>query len=66
MNTITVKNLSVLMDYAALGRVAHFIAGEEYNATHNASGHRVAKIKRRGNVYTVTDADEPEVGTDKP
>lgn len=55
MNTITVKNLSTFTDSAALSRVAQLIDGDKYYATHDCSGKQVVNIKRKGNVYTVTD-----------
>lgn len=58
MNTITVKNLSTFIDSAALVRVAHLVAGDEYNAIHNSAGIKIVNISRKGNVYTVTDKEE--------
>lgn len=59
MNTITVKNLSTFYDCAAVARVARFMAGDIYDATHNKDGEEVVKIVRRGNTYTVTDYERP-------
>lgn len=59
MNTITIKNLSTFIDSAALVRVAHFLAGDEYAAVHDANGGKAVKINRRRNTFTVTDVDWP-------
>jgi len=57
MNTITVKNLSTLTDYAALGRVAFLMAGDEYSAVHDSVGKERVSITHKGNAYTVLDLD---------
>lgn len=58
MDTITVKNLSTFADHAALARVARFMAGYEYSATHDGTGEVVVKITCNGNIYTVYDKEE--------
>ena len=58
MGRITIKNLSVLEDYAAVARVAYWASGDEYAATHSAGGFRIVEITQRGRTYTVTDAEE--------
>lgn len=62
MNTITVKNLSTLMDFAAVGRVAHLMSGDEYAATHDGDGKERVSITKRGSVYTVLDKDSESEG----
>lgn len=57
MNTITVKNLSTLTEYAAMARVVYLMAGDEYYATHDERGNEIVKITKRGNTYTVTDKE---------
>lgn len=59
MNTITIKNLSTLSDFSAVARVAAFISGDSYSATHDWRDVEIVKIARRGNTYTVTDKEEP-------
>lgn len=59
MKTIKIKNLSTLMDYAAVLRVAEYIAGHIYLAEYDYEGlKKIAKITRKGNTYIVRDAEE--------
>lgn len=58
MGTITIKNLSTLMDADAVYRVAEYILGGWYTACYDADGNRILHIVKRGNTYTVTDAEE--------
>lgn len=58
MKTITIKNLSTFTDYAAVARVALFMAGDEYSATHDEDGNEVVcRITRNRNTYTVLDKE---------
>ena len=59
MGTITIKNLSTLYDCGAVFRVSRFIAGEIEEARRGTkTGSPVVNITKRGNTYTVTDAEE--------
>lgn len=55
MITVTIKNFSVLADYAAVARVARLMAGDEYYAVHDSAGKEVVRITHRGDTYTVVD-----------
>lgn len=55
MNTITIKNLSTLSDFAAIGRVAYLMAGDDYGATHDSQGEECVTITCKGNTFTVLD-----------
>lgn len=57
MNTIIIKNLSTLLDCAAVARVARFMAGDIYEATHDQRGREVNLIVQKENTYTVTDKE---------
>lgn len=57
MNTITIKNLSTYSDYSAVARVAQFMTGDAYYATHDDNGNEVVRIIKRGNTFTVTDKE---------
>ena len=58
MGTITIKNLSALTDDAAVLRVSHYIIDDfAWAECPYAGAHRV-NITKRGNTYTVTDAEE--------
>lgn len=59
MGTITIKNLSMLYDCAAVLRVARLLAGETREARQGAKKNSpTVNITKRGNTYTVTDAEE--------
>lgn len=60
MGTITIKNLSTLTDDGAVLRVSDYII-DGFNAAEcpYAGAHRV-NITKRGDTYTVTDAEEVE------
>lgn len=58
LNTITIKNLSTFTDYAAVGRVAQLLAGDESRARCDEYSQEVVIITRRGNAFTVTDKEQ--------
>ena len=58
LKTIIIKNLSTFTDYAAVGRVARLLAGDNYYASHDEHGNEVARIVGKGNEYTVLDKKE--------
>ncbi|MFR8011230.1 MAG: hypothetical protein ACLU8W_10050 [Clostridia bacterium] len=61
MGTITIKNQSTLYDCAAVLRVARLLAGEPREARQGSKKNSpVVNITKRGNTYTVTDAEEVE------
>lgn len=60
MKTITIKNLSTFMDYTAVARVALFMTGDKYCATHDEDGNEVVRITHCGNTYTVLDKEEKQ------
>lgn len=64
MGRITIINLSTFMDFSALARVACFMSGDEYAATHDEYGDEVARITRKGNTYTVLDGRDKNVSDD--
>jgi hypothetical protein len=56
MGTIKIINLSTLTDCAAVVLVGKYMAGDEYQATHNEDGSQVVNIKKqRYNTYLITD-----------
>jgi len=57
MKTVTIKNLSTFADYSAVARVARFMSGNAYYATHDENGNEVVRITRSGNTYTVLDME---------
>lgn len=59
MGTITIKNQSALTDKEAVRRVAWYMMGSMSIALYNRDGNKViVNIRKRGNTYTVTDAEE--------
>lgn len=58
MGTITIKNLTELKDFIVIYRVFLFDIGlKEEACRHNSPGYKM-NITKRGNTYTVTDAEE--------
>lgn len=67
MGKTIINNLSTFTDYAAIMKVAFFMAGDEYQATHDTTGKKVATIKKdNGNVYLITDSTEESSVNEKP
>lgn len=60
MGTITIKNLSTLTDDAAVLRVSDYIIEDFAEAECPYAGAHKINITKRGNTYTVTDAEENE------
>ncbi len=58
MGTIRIKNRSALTEGAATKRVWAYIIGDILGALHDADGMMIINIRKRGNTYTVTDAEE--------
>lgn len=56
MGTITIKNLSTLNDFAVMKAVAYLMC-EGVDAFRREFGKYIS-IRKRGNTYTVTDAEE--------
>lgn len=59
MGTIRIKNRSSLTDRGAVRRVMWYMLGSMYTAFYNRDCNKViVNIRKRGNTYTVTDAEE--------
>ena len=58
MGTITIKNLSTLMDKEAVRRVMWYMMDNMYPALYDMMGNvQIVSITKCGNTYTVTDAE---------
>jgi len=59
MGTIKIKNLSIQSDWSAVMRVALWMRDDVYDACYD-DGTKTVDVRKRGNTYTVTDAEEGE------